>query len=57
MEDDEDIFKNILEPLIVLSVGETLKKQRLDSKSSTDDDEDVEDVAMLDVVPRNRFCK
>jgi hypothetical protein len=56
MEDDEDIFMAILQPLIISSVNESLKKQRLDPQTSSEDDEDIEDEVMHDIVPRNRFC-
>jgi hypothetical protein len=37
MEGDEEIFKAILEPLIVDTMTEGLKKQRLDGVDAVDD--------------------
>ena len=56
MEADQMIFKAILEPLIVDSVSEVFKKQRLDAQGASEnlvDEENAESV----IVPRNRFCK
>ncbi len=55
MEDDEDIFMAIVQSLIVSSVTEGLKKQRLDPQTSSEDDEDNEDEIMHNIVPCNRF--
>jgi hypothetical protein len=60
MEDDGEIFKSLLQPLIVHGVSEGLKKQRIHAghTSVDNDDEEVEEVdePMIDIVPRNRFC-
>ena len=37
MEGDKEIFKAILEPLIVHPINEALKKQRLQASSTVDD--------------------
>jgi hypothetical protein len=37
MEGDKEIFKAILEPLIVDPISEALKKQRLEATSTADD--------------------
>jgi hypothetical protein len=52
MEGDKEIFKAILEPLIVDTVTKLFKKQRLDA---TDANEDVEVEKYLDsvIVPLN----
>jgi hypothetical protein len=56
MEGDKEIFKGILEPLILDSVSEALKKQRLEATSTTDDIE-LEELEDLVIVPLNRYCK
>ena len=49
------IFKAILEPLIVTSDSEVIKKQRLDAQEASKSLED-EEIADTDIAPRNRFC-
>jgi hypothetical protein len=53
---DQDIFKAILEPLIVDPLIEVFKKQRLDAQHAL---ENFEDEKLLDtvIVPVNRCCK
>jgi hypothetical protein len=56
MEGDKEIFKAILEPLIVDPATKGLKKQHLDAYEAADD---VELEELLDPViqPLNRYCK
>jgi hypothetical protein len=56
IEGDKEIFKAILEPLIMDTVTEGFKKQELDGDDATDD---VELEELLDPViqPLNRHCK
>jgi hypothetical protein len=56
MEADQMIFKAILEPLIVDSVTEVFKKQRLNAQEASQNlvDEEFADTV---IVARNRFCK
>jgi hypothetical protein len=56
MEGDKEIFKAILEPLIVDTVTEGFKKQRLDGDDAPDD---VEDEELIDpiITLLNRYCK
>jgi hypothetical protein len=56
MEGDKDIFKAILEPLIVDTVTEGFKKQRLDATSTVDDLE-VEEYLDTLIIPFNQYCK
>jgi hypothetical protein len=56
MEGNKDIFKAILEPLIVDPVTESFKKQRLDAISSVNDLE-VEEYPGTIIIPLNRYCK
>jgi hypothetical protein len=56
MEGDKEIFKAILEPLIVDLVSEGLKKQRLQG-TSTADDVELEELPVLVIQPLNRYCK
>jgi hypothetical protein len=56
MEGDEVIFKAILEPLIVDTVTEGLKKQRIDGVDVADDVE-VEELPDPVFTPLNRYCK
>ena len=56
MEVDQMIFKAILEPLIVDSVSEVFKKQRLDAQEASENLVD-EELADSVIVARNRFCK
>jgi hypothetical protein len=53
---DNKIFKAILEPLIVDTVTEGFKKQRLDGDDAVDDVE-VEELPDLVITPLNRYCK
>ena len=50
------IFKAILDPLIVTSVSEVIKKQRLDVQEASESLE-AEEIADTVIAPRNRFCK
>jgi hypothetical protein len=56
MEGDKEIFKAILEPLIVDTVTEGFKKQRLDGIHATDD-VDLEELPDTLIQPLNRYCK
>jgi hypothetical protein len=56
MEGDKEIFKAILEPLIVASIIEGFKKQRLGATSTIDDLED-EKLPDTFIIPLNRYCK
>jgi hypothetical protein len=56
MEGDEEIFKAILEPLIVDNVTEGFKKQRLDSDDAADDIE-LEELPDPTIQPLNQYCK
>ena len=50
------IFKAILEPFIVTSVPEVIKKQHLDAQEASESLEDEEIVDTV-IAPRNRFYK
>jgi hypothetical protein len=56
MEGDKEIFKAILEPLIVDTLTEGFKKQRLDDPD-TADDEELEELPDPVFTPLNRYCK
>jgi hypothetical protein len=56
MEGDKEIFKAIMEPLIVDPVNEAFKKQRLEATSTADDIE-VEELEDPIIQPLNRYCK
>jgi hypothetical protein len=56
MEGDKDIFKAILEPLILDPITEGFKKQRLEAISTINDLEDDE-LPDTDIIPLNRYCK
>jgi hypothetical protein len=56
MEGDEVIFKAILEPLIVDTVTEGFKKQRIDGVDTADDVE-VEELPDPVITPLNRYYK
>jgi hypothetical protein len=56
MEGDKEIFKAILEPLIVDTITEGFKKQRLDV-IDTDDDIDLKELPDAVIKPLNRYCK
>jgi hypothetical protein len=56
MEEDKEIFKAILEPLIVDTVIEGFKKQRLDGIDASDD-VDLEELPDAVIKPLNRYCK
>jgi hypothetical protein len=56
MEGDKEIFKAILEPLIVDPVSEALKKQRLEA-TSTADVLEGDELPDTDIIPLNRYCK
>jgi hypothetical protein len=56
MEGDSVIFKAILEPLIVDTVTEGFKKQRIDGADAADDVE-VEELPDPVFIPLNRYCK
>jgi hypothetical protein len=56
MERDKKIFKAILEPLIVDTVTEGFKKQRLDG-IDTSDDVDLEELPDAVIKPLNRYYK
>jgi hypothetical protein len=56
MEGDKEIFKAILEPLIVDTVTEGFKKQRLDGIDAAAD-VDLEELPDAVIKPLNRYCK
>jgi hypothetical protein len=56
MEGDKEIFKAILEPLIVDTITKGFKKQRLDA-TITNDDVEVEEYPDTVIVPLYRYCK
>jgi hypothetical protein len=56
MEGDKEIFKAILEPLIVDIVTKGFKKQWLDADDAADDVE-VEELPDPVITPFNRYCK
>jgi hypothetical protein len=56
MEGDEAIFKAILEPLIVDTITEGFKKQRIDGDNAVDDVE-VEELPDPVITPLNQYCK
>jgi hypothetical protein len=56
IEGDKDIFKAILEPLILDPIIEGLKKQQLESTSTTNDLED-EELPDPVIQPLNQYCK
>jgi hypothetical protein len=56
IEGDEEIFKAILEPLIVDTVTEGLKKQWMDGDDVVDDVE-VEELPNPIFTPLNQYCK
>jgi hypothetical protein len=56
MEGDKEIFKAILEPLIVDTVTEGFMKQRLDGIDAADD-VDLEELTDAVIKPLNRYCK
>jgi hypothetical protein len=56
MEGDEEIFKTILEPLIVDTITDGFKKQQLDGINAADD-VDLEELPDAVIQPLNRYCK
>jgi hypothetical protein len=56
IEGDKEIFKAILEPLIVDIVTEGFKKQRLDGIDAADD-VDLEELPDAVIKPLNRYYK
>jgi hypothetical protein len=56
IEEDVEILKAILEPLIVDTVTEGFKKQRLDGDDAANDVE-VEELPNPVITPLNRYCK
>jgi hypothetical protein len=56
MEGDKETFKAILEPLIVDTITEGFKKQRLDGIHAADD-VDLEEFPDAVIQPLNRYCK
>jgi hypothetical protein len=55
IEGNKDIFKAILQPLILDPVIEGLKKQQLETTNTTEvDDEELPDT---NIIPLNRNCK
>jgi hypothetical protein len=57
MEGDKEIFKAILEPLIVDTVTEVFKKQRLYGDDANDDDVELEEFEDPVIQPLNQYCK
>jgi hypothetical protein len=57
MEGDKEIFKAILEPLIVDTVTEGFKKQRLHGDDTDDDDVDLQELENPVIQPLDRYCK
>jgi hypothetical protein len=56
MEGGSVIFKAILEPLVVDTITEGFKKQRIDGADAADDVE-VEELPDPVFTPLNRYCK
>jgi hypothetical protein len=56
MEGDKEIFKAILEPLIMDTVTEGFKKQRLNGDDAADDVE-LEELPDPIIQPLNQYCK
>ena len=56
MEGDKEIFKGLLEPLIVDPVSEGLKRQRLEATNTTLALEGAE-LADSVITPIDRYCK
>jgi hypothetical protein len=56
MEGDKEIFKAIIEPLIVDTITEGFKKQRLNGDDSAGDVE-VEELPDPVFIPLNQYCK
>jgi hypothetical protein len=56
MEENKEIFKAILEPLIVAPITEGFKKQQLDANGAAEDLE-VEEPPNTVVVACNQYCK
>jgi hypothetical protein len=56
IEGDKEIFKAILEPLIVDPVSDALKKQRPEATSTAHDIE-LEELEDPVILPLNRYCK
>jgi hypothetical protein len=56
MEGDKEIFKAILKPLIVDTITEGFKKQRLDGDDAADDTE-LEELLDPIIQRLNRYCK
>jgi hypothetical protein len=57
MERDKEIFKAILEPLIVDTVTEGFKKQWLHGDDTDDDDVDLKEFEDPVIQPLDRYCK
>jgi hypothetical protein len=57
IEGDKEIFKAILEPLIVDTVTEGFKKQRLHGDDADDDYVDLEEFEDPIIQPLNRYRK
>ena len=56
IETEQMIFKAILDPLIVTSVSEVIKKQHLDAQEASESLEN-EEIGDTVIAPCNRFCK
>ena len=56
IEGDEEIFKAILESLIVDTINEGYKKQQIDGNDAIDDVE-VEELPDPVFTPLNQYCK
>jgi hypothetical protein len=56
MKGDKEIFKAIIEPLIVDPISEALKKQRLEATSTTDILE-IDELPDPVITPLNRYWK
>jgi hypothetical protein len=56
IEENKEIFKDILEPLIVDPVTKLFKKQQLDANGATNKFED-EELLVPVIVPCNQYCK
>jgi hypothetical protein len=57
IEGDKEIFKAILEPLIVDTVTEGFKKQRLLGDDTDEDDVDLQEFEDPLIQPLDRYCK
>ena len=58
LEEDDDIFNELLQPLITKKLGSQFKRQQLDHDNKNDiPDKDNDNEPIPDIVPQNIFCK